>query len=56
MSDENSRYLRRRRKSRKQVKKMLARLDKAPDARERSKVIDKLWKINPTVIPSEPAS
>jgi hypothetical protein len=29
---------------------MLARLAKASDARERTRVIDKLWKINPAVI------
>ena len=54
MSDENSRYLKRRRQRRAKIGKLLGRLKNA-DARERVKLIDKLWKINPTVIPSEPA-
>ena len=52
MSTENTRYLKRRRHRQKKVKKLLERLKKA-DARERAKVIDKLWKINPIVIPPE---
>ena len=54
MSDENSRYIKRRRHRRAKIRKLLARLKNA-DARERVKLIDKLWKINPTVIPNEPA-
>ena len=54
MSDENSRYLKRRRHRRAKIHKLLARLKNA-DARERVKLIDKLWKINPAVIPNEPA-
>ena len=53
MSTENTRALRRRRKRREQVPKLLARLKKAGDARERAKVLDKLWKTNPAVIPAE---
>ena len=53
MSTDNTRYLSRRRQRRKKVGKMLQRLKKAGDARERAKVIDKLWKINPSVIPAE---
>ena len=53
MSTENTRYLSRRRKRREKVQKYLKRLKKAGDARERAKVIDKLWKINPSVIPPE---
>ena len=55
MSDENSRYLKRRRHRRAKIQKLLDRLKKA-DARERVRLIDKLWKINPTVIPHEAAS
>lgn len=55
MSVENSRYLKRRRQRRASVGKWLARLEKAGDARERAKIIDKLWKINPSVVPQEPA-
>jgi|GEM_PF-1549931 U3 small nucleolar ribonucleoprotein component len=51
MSTENQRYLKRRRHRRAKTKKLLARLEKAPDAREKAKVIDKLWKVNPYVIP-----
>ena len=54
MSDENSRYLKRRRQRRAKIGKLLDRLKKA-DPRERVKLIDKLWKINPAVIPTEPA-
>jgi hypothetical protein len=53
MSDENSRYLKRRRHRRAKIGKLLTRLEKAGDARERSRIIDKLWKINPSVIPQE---
>ncbi len=52
MSDENSRYIKRRRKRRETVGKLLGRLDKA-DARERAKIIDKLWKVNPLVLPKD---
>ena len=52
MSDENSRYIKRRRKRRKTVGKLLGRLEKA-DARERAKIVDKLWKVNPLVLPKE---
>jgi hypothetical protein len=53
MSDENSRYLKRRRKRRATVSKLLARLEKAGDARERAKIMDKLWKVNPMALPRE---
>jgi hypothetical protein len=53
MSTENTRYLKRRRHRRAKVQKLLERLEKAHDARERAKVIDKLWKVNPAVIPPE---
>lgn len=53
MSSENTRYLKRRRQRRKKLKKLMGRLSKAHDARERVKVIDKLWRINPSVIPAE---
>ncbi len=53
MSTENTRYLRRRRHRREKVGELLERLKKASDARERARVIDKLWKINPLVIPPE---
>ena len=53
MSDENSRYLKRRRKRRATVGKLLTRLEKAPDARERAKIIDKIWKVNPMVLPKD---
>ena len=53
MSTENTRYLKRRRHRRQKIKKLLERLKKPHDARERAKVIDKLWKVNPTVIPAE---
>jgi hypothetical protein len=53
MSTENTRYLRRRRQRQVKVHKLLERLKKAHDVRERAKVIDKLWKVNPAVIPPE---
>jgi hypothetical protein len=53
MSTENTRYLKRRRHRKQKVKKLLTRLGKAHDARERAKVIDKLWKVNSAVIPPE---
>ena len=53
MSTENTRYLKRRRQRRVKVHKLLKKLKKPIDARERAKVIDKLWKINPSVIPAE---
>lgn len=53
MSTENTRYLKRRRHRREKVAKLLEKLKKPIDARERAKVIDKLWKINPSVIPAE---
>ena len=52
MSDENSRYLKRRRHRRAKIHKLLDRLKKA-DPRERVRLIEKLWKINPAVIPNE---
>ena len=53
MSTENTRYLKRRRQRRVKVGKLLDKLKKPIDARERARVIDKLWKINPSVIPAE---
>ena len=53
MSTENTRYLKRRRQRREKVSKLLGKLTKPIDARERAKIIDKLWKINPSVIPAE---
>ena len=55
MSDENSRYLKRRRQRKAKVRKLLTRLKNA-DPRDRVKVIEKLWRINPDVIPKEAAS
>lgn len=53
MSTENTRYLKRRRHRRAKIQKLLGRLKNAHDARERAKVIDKLWKVNPSVIPPD---
>jgi hypothetical protein len=51
MSTENTRYLSRRRHRRVKVRKLLSRLKGASDARERAKLIDKLWKVNPQAVP-----
>jgi hypothetical protein len=53
MSTENSRYLKRRRHRKVKVQKLIDRLKKPHDARERAKLVDKLWKVNPFVIPPE---
>ena len=53
MSTERSRELKRRRHRRAKVQKLLVRLKNATDARERAKVLDKLWKINPRAIPQD---
>lgn len=55
MSTENTRYLSRRRHRREKVRRMRMRLQKAADSRERTKLLDKLWKINPVVAVEERA-
>ena len=53
MSTENQRALKRRRQRRVKIRKLLMRLEKPTDGRDRSKTIEKLWRINPRVIPAE---
>jgi hypothetical protein len=53
MSTENTRYLKRRRHRKAKVQKLVDRLKKPHDARERAKLVEKLWKVNAFVTPPD---
>jgi hypothetical protein len=53
MSTENQRVLKRRRHRRAKIRKLLIRLEKPTDGRDRAKTIEKLWRINPSVLPAD---